>query len=409
VSLPALLHPFAPPGREAYLSIARGEGVWVEDTSGRRYIDAMASLWYCNVGHGHPAVVAAIAEQASRLACYHAFAPFTNPPSDALAEALRARAPMPGARVFLTSSGSEAVDSAIKIARIAHERAGEGQRDVILSRSSGYHGVTMGGTASQGLPPNQEGFGPHVPGIHQVPQHDLDALRETVRAHHGRVAAILAEPVQCAGGVHPPAPGYLEGLRALCDEEGCFLIFDEVVTGFGRLGTWFAGQAFGVRPDMVTFAKAVTSGYVPLGGVLVGEAVRAPLERDPGWMLRHGHTYSGHPLAAAAALACLAVTESEGLLARAPVIGARLEAGLAHLVASGHVRELRRQGAVLGLELAGGRDASGPRDAALERGVIVRPIGATVALCPPLIIRDAEIDAVVEAVSDAILTTGDAR
>lgn len=402
MTVPAFLHPFTPPTREAFLSIVRGEGSLVYDASGKDYVDAMASLWYCNVGHGHPVVVEAIRSQAERLASYHCYAPFTNPAADALATEIAARAPFPDARVFFTSSGSEAIDAAIKIARIAHEQAGAPHRDGIASRDKGYHGVTFGGTSAQGLPPNQVGFGPLVPGIVQIDQHDPDALETLFATRGDTLAAVITEPVQCAGGVHPAAPGYLARLRALCDAHGVLLIFDEVVTGFGRLGTWFGSEAVGVTPDLITFAKAVTSGYVPLGGVIVGPKVRAMLEAEPGWILRHGHTYSGHPLACAAGLACLEVAAQQDLLARAPEIGARLVAGLDLFVNQGRLAGHRGAGAVRAAILPSGIGAEPTRDALLDEGVIVRPIGDVLAICPPLVITDGEIDRVLAAFDAAL-------
>lgn len=400
--VPAFLHPFSPPTREHFRSIARAEGVYVVDAEGRRLLDGIGSLWYANVGHGHPKVVEAIAAQARTLATYHCFAPFTNPPADALAERIAAVAPFDGARVFFTSSGSEAVDSAIKLARIAHEQAGEGQRDLVISRHHGYHGVTMGGTSAQGIPANQAGFGPLVPGFHQVAQHDVAALEALFAEHGDRIAAVITEPLQAAGGVHPAEPGYLAAARRLCDDHGAFLIADEVVCGFGRLGTWFGSEALDLRPDLMTFAKAVTSGYVPLGGVVVGEAVRARLEADPDFVLRHGHTYSGHPLACAAGLACMDVTEEEGLLARAEPLGARLRDGLRRLQADGLLADVRGAGFVWAAVLPDGVAAPAARDRVMDRGVIVRPIANVLAICPPLVATEAHVDAIVDAIEGAL-------
>ena len=248
---------------------------------------------------------------------------------------------MPDARVFLTSGGSESVETAIKLARIAQLHAGHAERTVIVSRHPSYHGVTYGAMSATGLPGNQEGFGPLLPDIVQVPYDDLDALDQLPEAVQGRIAAVIAEPVVGAGGVYPPPEGYLDALRERCDRWGAFLVLDEVICGFGRLGAWWGAMHFGVRPDMVTFAKGVTSGYLPLGGVLVGPAVRAPLEADPSFILKHGYTYSGHPLPAVAAMANLDIVEREGLLGRAAGIGARLGKGLADLVDNEHVVEVR--------------------------------------------------------------------
>ncbi len=402
MTLPAFLHPFAPPTQTQFLSIVRGEGALVWDAEGREYVDGMASLWYCNVGHGRDDVVDAIAHQARQLAAYHCFAPFTNGPADALAERVARLAPMPDARVFFVSSGSEAVDSALKLARIAHDQAGEPDRDLVISRSAGYHGVTYGGTSAQGIPPNREGFGPLVPGFLNVPHHDVAAMAAVFEANPGRVAAVIVEALQGAGGVYPPVPGYLQAVRDLCTKHGAFLIADEVVCGFGRLGSWFGIGHYGVEPDMVTFAKAITSGYIPLGGVIVGPAVRTRLESQPGWMLRHGHTYSGHPTACAAGLACLDITQNEGLLARASALAGTLGAGLQAFAAAGRLAQVRGEGGVWGAVVREGEDAFATRDRLLFHGVIARPIGTTVAVCPPLVITGGQVDRMLEAFDRAL-------
>jgi len=395
---PALLHPFARPARTDFLRVVRGQGAHVWDDGGRRYIDAMGSLWYCNVGHGRVEIADAVRAQLTTLDAYHLFERFTNPAAEALAERLVALAPMPGARVFLTSGGSEAVDTALKLARLA--RPG---RPLVVSRRPSYHGVTYGATTLTGLPPNQAGFGPLVGDVVQVDAHDLEATAALFAQHGDRVAAVFAEPVIGAGGVFPPAPGYLPALRELCDRHGALLVLDEVICGFGRLGTWWGAQRYGVTPDLVTFAKAVTSGYQPLGGVLVGQRVRAALESDQELVLRTGHTYSGHPAACAAGLASLAITEREGLVERAAVVGERLAAGLDALVADGLVAEARGDGAMRAVGLHPGVDAGAVRDALLERGVIARPIGAsTIAFCPPLVIDLDDVDRCTEALHDAL-------
>ena len=267
------LHPFARPARESYVKIVRGEGACVFDDQGKRYVDGMASLWYMNVGHGRAEIVEAVTRQMSALAAYHTYEPFTNEPAEELAARLAEIAPMERARVFLTCSGSEAVDAAIKLARATQIRARHPERVLIVKRQHAYHGVTYGAMSAQGLPLNQQGFGPLVPGFVEVPAHDLAAAERVFSDHAGEIAAVIAEPVQGAGGVFPPAPGYLEGLRRLCDEHGAYLVLDEVICGFGRLGSWFGAERFGVRPDLVTFAKGVTSGYLPVGGVLVSRAI----------------------------------------------------------------------------------------------------------------------------------------
>jgi adenosylmethionine-8-amino-7-oxononanoate aminotransferase len=403
--LPALLHAFAPPARaaDAFISIVSGAGAIVTDDTGKEYVDALGSLWYCQVGHGRDEIVDAIAAQMRQIAGYHTFDRFTNAPADALCERLVGLAPMDDARVFLTSGGSESVDTALKLARAAQYQAGNTERTLIVSRAPSYHGVSYGALSATGLPLNREGYGPLVENIIQVPYDDLDALDAVIAERGGQLAAVIAEPVVGAGGVLPPPPGYLEGLRARCDQTGAFLILDEVICGFGRLGTWFGAQHFGVMPDMVTFAKGVTSGYQPLGGVLVGPAVRAPLEADPAYVLRHGYTYSGHPSACAAAMANLDIIERESLWERAPKIGARLSAGLTELVDTGAIAAARGEGGMWAAVLHEGADASAVRDRMLDHGVIARPIGpGVVAFCPPLVITDDQIDQSVAALLAAV-------
>jgi putrescine---pyruvate transaminase len=309
---------------------------------------------------------------------------------------------MPDARVFFSSGGSEAVDTAIKLARISHVQAGNPEKTVIISRAPSYHGVNYGGMAATGIAANQAGFGKMLPDFVQVPQNDLDAMGAACAMHAGKIAAIIAEPVLGAPGVFPPAPGYLNGLRALADQYGAYLILDEVICGFGRTGEWWGAQKYGVTPDLVCFAKGVSSGYQPLGGVLVGPAVRAPLEADATFLLRHGYTYSGHPTAAAAGLVNLKIIRREGLVERANVIGARLGAGLAE-VTKGRVAELRGVGAVWAFTLNDGATNVAVRNTMLEHGVIVRPIPPNhIAFCPPLVATEAQIDQLISATDAAL-------
>ena len=381
----------------------RGEGAAVFDADGRRYVDALASLWYCNAGHGRAEIADAVARQMRTLAGYHTFDRFTNEPAEELTTLLAGMAPMPDARVALVTSGSEAVDTALKLVRLAQNLRGEEQRTVIVGRRHSYHGVTYGGMSVQGLPGNQAGFGPLLPDVVQVEHDDLADVERVFAEQGDRIAAVIAEPVIGAGGVMPPVPGYLEGLRRLCDEHGAFLILDEVISGFGRLGEWWGATRFDIRPDVVTFAKAVTSGYVPLGGVLVGPAVRAPLEEDPTYVLRHGHTYSGHPTACAAALANLTILRDEKLPARARPIGERLSDGLRGLEKDGLLAGVRGDGGVWAAVLPEGVAATPVRDRMLDHGVIARPIGADViAFCPPLVIDDDDIDRCVDALDAAL-------
>ncbi len=401
----AFLHPYARPTRPQrdYIRIVRGDGARVVDSDDKEYIDGMASLWYANVGFGQRSITEAVTAQMHNIAAYHCFEPFSNEPAEAVAARVAGYAPFANGRVFLTSSGSEAVDSAMKLARIAQVRRGHPERNVIVSRGRGYHGVTYGGLSAQGIPANQEGFGPFLDGVVNLPPDDIEAMASFMSEHGNTVAAILTEPVQGAGGVFPPTDGYLAGLRRLADQHGAYLIFDEVICGFGRLGAWFGAQHFNVTPDLITFAKAVTSGYIPLGGVIANRDICDALESDPTWMLRHGHTYSGHPTACAAALANLDIIEDEHLIARAPMVGQRLFAGFAALQTDGLLREVRHEVAVGATVLPVDVDAFAVRDALLAAGVITRAVNPeTLTWCPPLVITDGEIDTVVDALAAAL-------
>jgi len=393
----SFLHPFTRPLRDDFVSITDGKGALVYDDQGKEYIDGMGSLWYANIGYGREEVAEVIAEQAKRLGAYHTFDPFTNPPAEQAAAKIVELSPYDEARVFFGSSGSEAVDTAMKMARISQRQLGHPEKQIIVSRERGYHGTNYGGTSVQGIPPNRDGFGPLVPGIINVVADDDEAMKKIFAEHGDEIAAVITEPIQGAGGVWPPPPGYLSHLRDLCDTYGAFLIHDEVITGFGRTGKWFGSQFYGVTPDMITFAKGVTSGYVPLSGVIVGPAVLAGLEADEDFILRTGYTYSGHHLACVAALKCIEIQEREGLLARATAIGARLSAGLNELRDEGLLLDVRGEGAVWGITLLDGVDVGAVRDALLELGVIIRPIPPHMSMCPPLVITDEQIDAMVSA------------
>ena len=403
-SIAPFLHPFAPPARprDRFLTIVLGDGATVTDDTGRTYIDAMASLWYASVGYGRVEIADAIAAQARRIAGFHTFTSFTNEPAEALAARVAALSPFAEPRVFFCQSGSEAVDTAMKLTRIAHGRAGRSGRTIIVARGRGYHGVNYGGTSISGLPVNRDGFGPFVGSTMTVDPDDPAKLAAVFDAFPGEVAAVVVEPVQGASGVWPPPPGYLEAVRVLCDEHGAYLVFDEVITGFGRLGRWFGAQHFGVQPDMITFAKAVTSGYVPLGGVIVGPAIRSALEADDEFVLRHGYTYSGHPLAAAAGLANLDIMEREHLLDRVPAIETRLGGGLRRFADEGRIAGVRGVGGMWAIAMVDGVDEGTVAVKMLDRGVIARPVPGTVTFCPPLVIDDDQIDAVLDAVDGAL-------
>ena len=397
----ALLHPFSPPGMPEgdFVEIVRGEGSLVFDSNGREYVDAMANLWLCQVGHGRTEIIDAVTAQMHQMEAYNTFAPFTNGPAARVAEMIAERSPHPDGRVFLGCSGSDAVDTALKIARQIQQRRGHEDRQVIVKRTNGYHGTNFGGTSAQGIAPNREGWGDLAPHFVEVPHDDLEAAASVFADHGDRIAAVLTEPVQGAGGVFPPVDGYLEGLRRLCDDNGALLIFDEVICGFGRIGEWFGAQAFGVTPDLITFAKGVTSGYLPLSGVILSRHVCEELE-EPGFLLRTGYTYSGHQASCAAGIANLELMTNEGLDTRANHVGDRLQEGLRALEADGLIESWRGMGAVYAAEL--GRDAIPVRNEILTNGVIVRPIGTCLAICPPLVITDDEVGRIIDATEAAL-------
>jgi adenosylmethionine-8-amino-7-oxononanoate aminotransferase len=382
-----------------FIEIVRGEGSLVFDSDGREYVDAMANLWLCQVGHGRTEIIDAVTAQMRQIEAYNTFAPFTNGPASRVAEMIAERSPHPAGRVFLGCSGSEAVDTALKIARQVQQRRGHTGRQVIVKRTNGYHGTNFGGTSAQGIAPNREGWGDLVPHFVEVPHDDLEAMASVFAEQGDRIAAVLTEPVQGAGGVFPPVDGYLEGLRRLCDDNGALLIFDEVICGFGRTGEWFGAQTFGVTPDLITFAKGVTSGYLPLSGVILSRAVCEELE-EPGFLLRTGYTYSGHQASCAAGIANLDIMEREGLDQRANHVGERLQEGLRALQADGLIESWRGMGAVYAAEL--GRDSIPVRNEILANGVIVRPIGTCLAICPPLVITDDEVGRVIDTMAAAL-------
>ncbi len=397
----ALIHPFTPPPKAHgdFLNIVSGKGAVITDDKGNDYIDGMSALWFANLGYGNQEVIDAISNQLQKIHAYHVFDPFANDQAEELADRISGISPVENGRVFLGQSGSEAIDTALKIARAAQQRAGHPEKQIVISRTAGYHGTNYGGTSSQGIQPNREGFGDLLQHHIVVPNDDIEHMAKVFAEKGDQVAAVLSEPLQGAGGVIPPPPGYLEGIRRLCDEHGAYMISDEVICGYGRLGEWFGADFYGVRPDMITFAKAVSSGYMPLSGVIVGQRVRDPLEADDDWLLRHGYTYSGHNAACAAGLACINITERDGLLDRAKHLGKRLSAGLQTLVDDGLYAGLRGDGFVYALLTREDQTPYGVRDAALGEGVIVRPLADSLAFCPPLVATDEQIDRLVDALA----------
>jgi putrescine---pyruvate transaminase len=390
------LHSFAKPSSESFINIVRGDMARLWDNDGKQYIDAIGSLWYCQIGHGRKEMADAIAAQVSTLETYSTFDPFTNPLADAVADKVASLSPIADARVFLCGSGSESIDTAMKLARTAQIQAGHPERSVIITRDRGYHGTNYGGTSAQGLPLNKVGYGTLLEGVMQVDADNIEEMAKAVEQNKGKIAAIIAEPVQGAGGVWPSSSEYLAQLRRICDDNGALLIFDEVITGFGRLGTWFGAQYYGVTPDMITFAKGVTSGYQPLGGVITGAQINNALLADSSFFLRTGYTYSGHATVCAAALKNLEIIERESLLARSAHVGTMIENGLRALTDDGTITGYRGAGAIWAGKLPDGLDATAVRDEMIRRGVIARAIPGVIAFCPPFVITDDEVGEVLD-------------
>jgi putrescine---pyruvate transaminase len=405
----SLWHPFADMAAVAgnELVLVRGEGVYVWDDAGNKYLDGCASLWYCNVGHGRAEIADAVNEQLRTLETWSIFGEVANPPALELAAKLSAEAPMDGAKVFFTTGGGDAIDTAAKFARLYWRTIGEPERLHVISRTHAYHGTMAFGTSIGGMEPVRTGYGPLVPATSQVPHDSVQALRDEIeRVGAERVAAFFCEPVIGAGGVYPPEPGYIEEVAAICAETGVLLVIDSVIVGFGRLGGWWGCERFGVRPDLVTFAKGVTSGYVPLGGVLVSERVADPFWSEPGRItVRHGQTYAGHATACAAALANIAIMEREGLFPRGAELEDELYGALEPLRDHPLVGDVRGgTGLMAAVELAPDVLEADPGAAATlyrairSRGVLLRLQARGVAISPPLIVTVEQIEQLADAV-----------
>lgn len=403
-------HPFANMAatRAEELVISRGEDVWVWDAQGRRYLDATAGLWYANVGHGRPEIRAAVDAQMARLEAYPTFNDLANPPAVELAERLARLAPVEDARVFLGSGGGDAVDTAAKLACAYWAQRGRPEKHVIVSRTNSYHGTHGFGTSLAGIEANRVGWGPLLERAVQVDHDSVEATARLIDAFGAEtVAAIFVEPVIGAGGVIPPPPGYLEGIAALAREREILLVVDAVICGFGRLGTWFGIERWEVEPDLILFAKGVTSGYLPLGGVVVSGPVCEPFwEPGSSAVFRHGATYSGHPTCCAAALANLDLLEREDLLGAGRRLEGSLLEALAPLRDDEDVVEVRGgTGLLAAVELSPsllGRLPAGPlsfAQAARRFDVIVRPLASAIAVSPPLTVSAEHLRTISEAIA----------
>ena len=408
--------------------LASAKGMHYRSSDGRRILDGAAGLWCVNAGHCRDEIVDAISAQAGEMDYAPPFQ-MGHPLAFELADRLVAMLPAGLERVFFTNSGSEAVDTALKMALAYHRARGESERVTFIGRQRGYHGVGFGGISVGGIETNRLAFsGQLLPHVAHLPHtHDLehnafsrgqpawgaqlaDAL-ETLVADQGAatIAAVIVEPVAGSTGVLIPPTGYLERLRAICDRHGVLLIFDELITGFGRLGASFAAERFGVTPDLMTVAKGLTNGAVPMGAVFARRDIYDAVcdATQSGVEFFHGYTYSGHPLACAAALATLDLYEREGLFARAASLEQQWETAMHALRAAPHVIDVRNLGLVAGIELAPRAGAVGARGfetfvKCFEHGLLARVTGDTIALSPPLIIEPAQIDEIASILRDVL-------
>ena len=399
----AFWHPFADMAvveANGATSVVRGEGAYVFDDSGRRYLDATASLWYCNVGWGRHEIADAAATQMRALPTYSTFGDLTNGPAEALAERVAALAPVRGSKVFLTSGGSDSIDTATKMARRYWQLRGEAGRTVLIRREKAYHGMHTAGTSLAGIAANAAGHGQLIEDVAEVPWDDATALRAAIEAEGpDRVAAFFCEPVIGAGGVFPPPPGYLEAAREVCRQTGVLFVADEVITGFGRTGDWFASSRFGLDPDIVTCAKGITSGYLPMGGVIAAPPIAEPFWEPGAGPWRHGYTYSGHATVAAAALANLDIMEREALPERALKLETPLFEALRPLADHELVEDVRGGvGLLAAVNLGQDLVADDPSlpgrvgAACRKAGLLIRPLVAgALAVSPPLVIGEEHI------------------
>jgi beta-alanine--pyruvate transaminase len=411
--------------------LASASGMFYRSMDGREILDGTGGLWCVNAGHTRPRIVEAVKKQVETLD----FAPtfqMGHPLAFTLAERLAAIAPPHLNRIFYTNSGSEAVDTALKIAIAYHRARGEGQRTRLIGREKGYHGVGFGGISVGGLPNNRKWFGSLLPGVDHMrhtldlqrnafsrglPKHGAelaDDLERMVLLHDAStIAAVIVEPISGSAGVVLPPEGYLERLRAICDKHGILLIFDEVITGFGRIGNAFAAQRFDVMPDMMTTAKGLTNGTVPMGAVFIADNIQEAFMHGPEHVidLFHGYTYSGHPLACAAALATLDTYAEEGLFEKAIELGSYWEDAIHALRDLPNVIDIRNYGLIGAIELAPRAGSPGARAYEVftrcfhDESLLIRVTGDVIALSPPLILERSHIDRIFQTLAHVIAQT----
>ena len=407
--------------------LTQADGMFFRDDKGREVLDGIAGLWCVNAGHNRPKIVKAIQDQAAELD----FAPpfqMAHPKAFELAERLAAIAPTGMNRVFFTNSGSESVDTALKMAIAYHRVRGEGARTRLIGRERGYHGVNFGGISVGGMVANRKMFGTLLAGVDHVrhthdparnafsvgiPQHGAefaDDLERLVALHDAStIAAVIVEPVAGSTGVLIPPQGYLQRLRDICDKHGILLIFDEVITGFGRTGNPFGAQTFGVTPDLMTVAKGITNGCVPMGAVFAQQKIHDAFMTGPEHLIEffHGYTYSAHPLACAAGIATLDTYADDGLLTRAGAMQAEFAEALHSLREEPNVIDVRNIGLVGGIELKPlpGEPAKRAFNVFLDcwdKGLLIRTTGDTIALSPPLIIESGHIERIIDTLRAAL-------
>ena len=404
------------------------KGMYYTSVDQRQVLDATAGLWCCNAGHGRERIIQAVSDQIRQLDYAPTFQ-MGHPLPFMLAERLTALSPAGLDHVFFTNSGSESVDTALKIALAYHRASGEGGRTRLIGREKGYHGVGFGGISVGGLVNNRKSFGTLLAGVDHL-RHTLDIERNAFSkglTEHGieladdlerlcqlhdpsTIAAVIVEPIAGSAGVIVPPRGYLQRLREICDRHGILLIFDEVITGFGRVGDTFAAVHFDVKPDMITTAKALTSGAIPMGAVFVDNKVHDAFMHGPEQTIElfHGYTYSGHPVACAAALAALDIYTEEGLFNQANLLGDYWQEAAHSLKDLPHVIDIRNYGLVAGIDLAPRDGQPGSRgyevftDCFHNRDLLIRVTGDTIALSPPLIVEKPHVDRIFETLREAI-------
>ncbi len=422
------LHPFTDHkdlGQRRSRIITRAEGVYIYDIDGNEILDGMSGLWCVNVGYGRNELVNAATQQLETLPYYNSFFQCAHPPSIELSRLLQEISQPQFNRAFFTGSGSESIDTMIRMVRRYWELAGEPQRKIIISRENAYHGSTVAGASLGGMKPMHSQGGPWVPGIEHIMQpywfgsdqqlspdefgvKAANALRERIeQVGADKVAAFVAEPVQGAGGVIIPPATYWPEIQEICDEYGILLVSDEVICGFGRLGEWFGADYYGTRPDLMTFAKGVSSGYLPLGGVMVSDRV-ADVLIEKGGEFFHGYTYSGHPASCAVAIENIHIIRREGLIERARnELGPYLQERWHTLAEHPLVGETRMVGLMGALELVASKSplerfnkdlgvGTICRDILVQNGLVMRAVGDTIVVAPPLVLTNTQVDELVE-------------